>query len=127
MFTNLATSGSAFVGTTVATDLRYISDARPAARGAYHPSRKRSPAATTVLKAFCTVVCAVMVTSGIDRDMLFEKYDLRLWSYDDQLVLFTVFTIPSVAVLAAIYVTFRGVQGLRLAFGLKNYDPMMAS
>jgi hypothetical protein len=117
MLNHFVPNGTQFTGVTSIPGIQYVSP-RAAARASYHPSRKRSPIATAVIKAFCAVVCALMVTSGIDRNELFEKYDLKLWSYEDQLTLFTLATIPSVAALAAIYVSFRGIQGLRLAFHL---------
>jgi hypothetical protein len=119
MLNQIATSGTHFPGATSIPGVQYLT-ARPAARPTYHPSRKRSPFATAVIKGFCAVVSSVMVTGNIDRNELFEKYDLKLWSYEDQLTLFTIATIPSVVALAAIYVAFRGIQGFRLAFFLQN-------
>jgi hypothetical protein len=109
--------GTQFTGATTVSGIQYLSP-RSAARATYHPSRKRSPFATAIIKGFCAVVSAFMVTSGVDRNELFEKYDLKLWSYEDHLTLFTLATVPSVIALAAIYVSFRGIQGLRLALSL---------
>jgi len=119
MLNHLVPNGTQFTGATSIPGFQYVS-ARPALRATYHPSRKRSPLATAALKALCAVVSELMVTSGIDRNDLFEKYDLKLWSYEDQLTLFALATIPSVVALAAIYVSFRGIQGFRLALHLKN-------
>ncbi len=85
---------------------------------AYRTSRKRGPVATAVLSMFSNAVCSLMVTSAVDRDELFERYDQRLSSYGDRLVLFTLATLPSVAALAAIYVSFRGIRGIRTALSL---------
>ena len=117
MLNNMVPSATHFTGATSLAGFQYLSP-RTAARATYHPSRKRSPFATAVIKAFCAIVCAVMVTTGVDRNELFEKYDLKLWSYEDHLTLFTLATIPSVVALAAIYVSFRGIQGIRLALSL---------
>ncbi len=86
----------------------------------YQFSRKRSPAATAVISAFSTVASAVALSKSVDRDELFERYDHKLWTYDDQLALFTVTTIPSILALVAIYVAFCGIRGFGRLFSSRK-------
>ena len=105
------------VSATAAAGIPYGSST-PVARASYGPYRDRTPAATAVLNGFSSIVSKLMVTDGIDREDLFEKYDYKLFSYNDRLALFTLSTVPSVVVLAVIFVGFRGVQGIRRALSL---------
>ena len=78
----------------------------------YHLGRVRSGAAETVLFAISSFVSSVMIAKGIKRDELFEKYDLKLWSYDDNLTKFTLSTLPSAAALGVLYVAHKAVRGV---------------
>jgi hypothetical protein len=84
-----------------------------AAHEYYHLTRSRSGAAELVLSAMSSFVSSVMIVKGVRRDELFEKYDLKLWSYDDNLAWFTLSTLPSAAALTLLYAAYRIVQGLR--------------
>ena len=75
----------------------------------YHIGRVRTGAAESMLLAVSSFVSSVMIAKGIKRDELFEKYDLKLWSYDDNLAKFAVATLPSAAVLGVLYAAHKAV------------------
>jgi len=97
---------------------RYLGESRYATLEYYNPGRTRTKSATLALNLFSAVVSSVILTRGVDREELFERYDVKLWSYNDHVALFVIATIPSVAVLALLFAAFRGVQGIRSAFSL---------
>ncbi len=78
----------------------------------YHIGRVRSGAAESVLLAVSSFVSSVMIARGIKRDELFEKYDLKLWSYDDNLAKFAISTLPSAAILGVLFVAHKAVSVL---------------
>ncbi len=84
----------------------------------YSAARSRTAAATFVLAMFAKAVSSVNLARGVDRDELFERYDVKLWSFNDNVALFALATAPSVAILAVLYASFRGVETIRSAFGL---------
>jgi len=86
-----------------------------AAHEYYHHARARSGAAELVLSAVSGFVSSVMIVKSIKHDEIFEKYDLKLWSYDDNLAWFTLTTLPSAAALSMLYVAHRAVRGLHSA------------
>jgi len=94
---------------------RYLGEARYATLEYYNPARTRTRTATFVLNLFATAVSSVVLTRGVDREELFERYDVKLWSFNDHIALFTLAIAPSVAALAALYAAFRSVQGIRSA------------
>ncbi len=106
------------LGASVMPAYRSLSEARYTTLEYYNPARTRTRAATFVLNLFSAVVSSIVLTKGVDRDELFERYDIKLWSFDDRVVLFALATAPSVAVLASLYAAFRGVQGVRSALSL---------
>jgi hypothetical protein len=75
----------------------------------YHIGRTRSGTAENVLLAVSSFVSSVMIAKGIKRDELFEKYDLKLWSYDDNLAKFALSTLPSAAILGVLYAAHKVV------------------
>lgn len=91
-------------GTTFATESAHTSHEY------YHLGRVRSGAAETVLFAISSFVSSVMIARGVNRDELFEKYDLKLWSYDDNLARFTLSTLPSAAALGLLYAAHKAVR-----------------
>ena len=84
----------------------------------YHLGRIRTETADSVLETLSAVVSAVMVTKKITRNDLFDRYDVKLWSYNDNLALFTLTTLPSVAALACLFAAYRLVEVLRTALSL---------
>ena len=78
----------------------------------YHIGRVRSQSAESVLLAVSAFVSSVMIARGIKRDELFEKYDLKLWSYDDNLAKFAISTLPSAAILGVLFVAYKAVKVL---------------
>jgi hypothetical protein len=108
------------LGAAVAPSYRYLAEARYATLEYYNPARTRTKTATFVLNLFAAVVSSVVLTRGIDHDELFERYDVKLWSFDDRVALFTIATAPSVVALAVLYAAFRGVQGIRSALSLES-------
>ena len=118
MLNHLITHGLPLLGAAVIPAYRYLGEARYATLEYYNPARSRSKSATLVLDVFATVVSSVILTKGVDRDELFERYDVKLWSFDDHVALFAIATIPSVVALAALYGSFRCVEALRSALSL---------
>lgn len=96
----------------------YIGQTRVSGHEYYHLGRVRTKAADTVLDALASVVASLMVTKRVSRDELFDRYDVKLWSYNDSLVRFTLATIPTVAAMAAIFAAYRGVESVRSALSL---------
>jgi len=82
----------------------------------YHLGRIRSKAADAVLESVASIVAAVMVTKKITRNELFDRYDVKLLSYDDNLVRFALSTLPSIAALACLFAAYRAVEFLRSSF-----------
>ena len=105
-------------GATAISGYRFLGEARYATLEYYSTARSRSAAATFVLAMFAKAVSAVNLAKGVDRDELFERYDVKLWSFNDNVALFALATIPSIAILGALYASFRGVEAVRSAFGM---------
>jgi hypothetical protein len=79
----------------------------------YHLGRIRTKTADALLETVASVVAAVMVTKKITRNELFDRYDVKLWSYDDNLFRFA---LPSIAAMACLFAAYRAVEILRSAF-----------
>lgn len=105
-------SQSAVHGTT------YIGATRSVAHEYYHLGRVRTQSADAVLGFFASAVSSLMVTKRVSRDELFDRYDVKLWSYNDSLVRFTLATAPTVGALAAIFAAYRVVESVRSALSL---------
>ena len=105
-------------GAAVLPGYRYMGEARYATLEYYNATRTRTKAATFVLDMFATIVSSVALTRGVDRDELFERYDVKLWSFNDHVALFAMATAPSVAILTGIYAAFRAVEIVRSALSL---------
>ena len=118
MLTHLVKHALPLLGAAVMPAYRYLGEAQYATLEYYNVARTRSRTATFTLNLFATVVSSIILTRGIDRDELFEQYDVKLWSFNDHVALFAIATIPSVAVLAVLYGAFRGVEGIRSALSL---------
>jgi hypothetical protein len=103
------------LGATTIPGYRYMGEARYATLEYYNSGRTRTKTATFVLNLFAKVVSSVVLTKGVDRDELFERYDVKLWSFNDHVVLFALATVPSVAILAGIYASVRGIEAIRSA------------
>ncbi len=82
----------------------------------YHLGRIRTKTADALLETVASLVAAVMVTKKITRNELFDRYDVKLWSYDDNLVRFALSTLPSIAAMACLFAAYRAVELLRSAF-----------
>jgi hypothetical protein len=78
----------------------------------YQVARSRTGTAETVLFAVSAFVSSVMIAKGIKRDELFQKYDLKLWSYDDNLARFALSILPSAAALGVLYAAHKAVRGV---------------
>lgn len=118
MLIHLATHALPLLGAAVMPAYRYLGEAQYATLEYYNAARTRSRSATFALNLFATVVSSVILTKGVDRDELFERYDIKLWSFNDHVALFAIATIPSVAILATLYAAFRSVEGIRSALSL---------
>ena len=118
MLNHLVAHALPLLGAAVIPAHQYLGEARYATLEYYNPARTRTKAATFVIDLFATLVSSVILTRGVDRDELFERYDVKLWSFNDHVTLFALATIPSVAILAALYASFRAVEAIRLAFSL---------
>lgn len=106
------------LGAAVMPAYRYLGEAQYATLEYYNVARTRTRSAAFVLNLFAKAVASMSLTKGIDRDELFERYDVKLWSFNDHVTLFAMATIPSVAVLAVLYAAFRSVEGIRSALSL---------
>lgn len=95
---------------SVAHSTTFAGETAHTAHEYYHLGRVRSGAAETVLFALSSFVSSVMIAKGTKRDELFEKYDLKLWSYDDNLAKFTLSTLPSAAALGVLYAAHKAVK-----------------
>ena len=118
MLNHLTIHALPLLGAAVMPAYRYFGEAQYATLEYYNVARPRTRPATFVLNLFAKSVASVALTKAIDRDELFERYDIKLWSFNDHVVLFALATIPSVAVLALLYAAFRSVEGLRSALAL---------
>jgi hypothetical protein len=118
MLIHFASHALPLLGAAIAPAYRYLGEARYASLEYYNPARSRTRTATFVLNLFAAVVSSVVLTKGVDREELFERYDVKLWSFDDRVALFALATAPSVAALAALYAAFRGVQFIRSTLAL---------
>ena len=118
MANQLAPQSLPMQGSAAMSGFRYIGEARYATLEYYNAARTRTKAATFTLNLLATVVSSVVLTKGVDREELFERYDIKLWSFNDKVALFAAATIPSVAILAGIYAAFRGVETIRAALAL---------
>ncbi len=118
MFHQLVSHTLPLLGAAVAPAYRSLGEARYATLEYYNPARARTRSATFVLNLFAATVSSIVLTRGVDRDELFERYDVKLWSFNDHVALFALATAPSVAALAVLYAAFRGVQGIRSALSL---------
>jgi hypothetical protein len=115
MLIHLATHALPLLGAAVMPAYRYLGEAQYATLEYYNPARTRTRTATFALNLFAGMVSSVTLARGLDREELFERYDIKLWSFDDHVALFVLATLPSVAALAALYVTFRGVEKIHAA------------
>lgn len=97
---------------SVAQSTTFAEESAHTAHEYYHLGRVRSGSAETVLFALSSFVSSVMIAKGVKRDELFEKYDLKLWSYDDNLAKFAISTLPSAAALGALYVAHKAVDSI---------------
>lgn len=78
-------------------------------------SRRRTHAATMVLKFVCSLIAAVSI-DPVDRNALFEQYDFKLMSYHDRLFGFCLSVIPTVLLMGTICILFKVVSKLRSLF-----------
>jgi hypothetical protein len=101
---------------SVAHSAAFAGETTHAVHEYYHVGRVRSAAAEKVLLGVSFFVSSVMIARGVKRDELFEKYDLKLWSFDDNLTKFAISTIPSAAALGVLFVGYKLVAGLRNGF-----------
>ena len=118
MLNHLVTQALPLLGATVMPAYRYLGEAQYATLEYYNAARARTKSAEVVLNLLAAVTCSVALTKGIDREELFERYDIKLWSFNDHVALFALATIPSIAVLAALYVTFRSIEKVHSALSL---------
>lgn len=118
MLNHLVTHALPLLGAAVMPAYRYLGEAQYATLEYYNTARTRTRTATAVLNLFATVVSSVILTKGVDREELFERYDVKLWSFDDHVALFALATLPSVVLLAILYAAFRSVEGVRSALSL---------
>ncbi len=111
MLIHLAAHSLPLLGAATVPAFRYLTETRAAATLEYYDAaRTRSAAATLVLNLIAGIVSSVTLARGLDRAELFERYDVKLWSYDDRLSIFCLTTIPPVAVMAAIFGTHRALE-----------------
>jgi len=103
------------LGAAIAPAYRSLAEARYTTLEYYNPARTRTRTATFVLNLFAAAASSVTLAKGVDRAELFERYDIKLWSFDDRVALFALATAPSVAALAVIYAAFRGFHTLHSA------------
>jgi len=118
MLSHFVSHALPLLGAAIAPAYRSVSDTRYATLEYYNPARDRTRTATFVLNLFAAAVSSVVLTKGVDREELFERYDVKLWSFNDHVALFALATAPSVAALAVLYAAFRGVQGIRSVLSL---------
>lgn len=97
---------------SVAHSTTFAGESAHTAHEYYHLGRVRSGTAETLLFALSSFVSSVMIAKGLKQDELFEKYDLKLWSYDDNLARFTLSTLPSAAALGVLYAAHKAVSSL---------------
>lgn len=115
MLIHLATHGLPLLGAAVIPAYRYAGEARYATLEYYNAARTRTRTATFVLNLFAKTVSSVILARGVDHEELFERYDVKLWSFDDNVAVFALATAPSVVALAALYAAFRGVEKIHSA------------
>jgi len=111
MLNHLAAHTLPLLGAATVPAFRYLTETRAAATLEYYDAtRTRSAAATFVLNLLSRVVSSVTLARGLDHAELFERYDVKLWSYDDRLSIFCLTTIPPVAVMAAVFGAHRALE-----------------
>jgi hypothetical protein len=71
---------------------------------AQHPPRSRSHLADLVINVVCLTVAYLAIGHSIDREVLFEQYDFKLWSQSDRLFVFCLSLLPTVLAMSAIFV-----------------------
>jgi hypothetical protein len=118
MLKDMVTHGLPLLGAATIPAFRYLGESRYAKLEYYNPGRTRSHTANAVLNLLCSAVFAVMLTRGVDREELFERYDVKLWSYNDHIAFFLLATLPSVIALALLFAAYRGAEAVRSAFSL---------
>jgi hypothetical protein len=113
MLNHLAAHTLPLLGAATVPAFRYLTETRVASTLEFYDStRTRSAAATAVLNLLSGIVASVMLSRGVDREELFERYDVKLWSYDDRLSLFCLTTVPPIAVMAVVFGTHRVLESV---------------
>jgi hypothetical protein len=103
---------------SVADGTTFFADSTRTSHEYYSLGRTRTQTADTALSLLATAVSSVMVARGVKRDELFEKYDVKLWSYNDNLALFAASTIPAVLAMAGIFLAYRALEGFRVGVSI---------
>jgi hypothetical protein len=104
---------------TAANDARIYRDARAndawsgSWASAHDPSRRRPRSADLVLSVLCSVVAFLAIEDVGDRSLLFEHYDLKLWSYQDRVMVFGLSLLPSLAGMAVVLAAYKAISVLR--------------
>ena len=118
MLSHLVTHALPLLGAAVMPAYRYLGEAQYATLEYYNAARTRTRPATFLLNLFAATVASLALTKGVDREELFERYDVKLWSFNDHVALFALATVPSIIILAVLYAAFRSVEGIRTALSL---------
>ncbi|MGD0797008.1 MAG: hypothetical protein ABR910_04710 [Acidobacteriaceae bacterium] len=102
-----------------ADDARIYHDARAneawggAWSRAHDRSRTRARKADLVLSVLCSIVAFLAIEDVGDRSLLFEHYDIKLWSYQDRLPSFCLSVLPSVFGMALVLATYKTISMVR--------------
>jgi hypothetical protein len=77
------------------------------------PSRSRTRTADMVLDYVCSIAASLAVDPVIDREILFEQYNFKLWSQKDRLLTFCLSVMPSLLGMAVVFAAFKGISKLQ--------------
>jgi hypothetical protein len=104
---------------TAANDARIYRDARASEAWsgsrsrAHDPSRQRAHSADLVLSILCSIVAFLAIEDVGDRSLLFEQYDLKLWSHKDRLTMFCLSLLPSLAGMALVLAAYKVISAIK--------------
>ena len=90
-------------------DITSVEDGRETADTA---SRTRTRAANLALGVLCSIVASLAV-DPVDRTLLFEQYDFKLWSQKDRVAVFCLSLAPTLLAMATVLVAFKATSKLR--------------
>jgi hypothetical protein len=104
---------------TAANDARIYHDARAneAWSGswsrAHDPSRQRAHSADFVLSVLCSIIAFLAIEDVGDRSLLFEQYDLKLWSHKDRVIMFCLSLLPILVGMAVVLMAYKSISMLK--------------